>query len=174
MKPPQPTQLSPRSRRSPLNIKFLIAALILVYLYVSGYFTSPFSKNEVMTNPNDPDDKMVYLAPDDPRILAAQKEAQDRLEYFITTLKSEPSTSERTFIIKTDFVKDDTHEHMWVEVDNYEDGVFHGALINTPYDLTHLKFGDRVTIERDTVEDWAIRDKDFNVIEGQFSVKALP
>lgn len=117
--------------------------------------------------------EVVYLDANDPRVLKAKADAQKEMNSFITSLAKNSSNPNYAHSIKTDFIEGKTHEHMWVSVTAYKEGIFYGHLNNISEFIKSLKDNDPVEVKRENVEDWIIRDLKTNTTTGGFSVSAL-
>lgn len=123
---------------------------------------------------NDVQYKAVPLAKNDARFLALKKIAQERMPQFLDSLKKHGDDREGySFIVKSDFVDGDKHEHMWSQVLNYSNGVFKAIFVDSPFNITNIKNGDKVDIKPADVEDWAINNIRTKKITGDFSDKYL-
>jgi uncharacterized protein YegJ (DUF2314 family) len=139
-----------------------VVLLILFGLYLKG------------NSPNflPPGEKIVSLAADDARFLQAKKEAQASLPHFISLVTTPIPTY--FYSIKAPFREGNGNEHMWVSVTHYEDGIFYGELANIPVIVKNVHSGDRVRIDRGDAEDWTVRDENFKMVEGGYTIKAFP
>lgn len=110
----------------------------------------------------------------DPELAAAEAKARASLPEFISELQNEQTktTGQVTFSIKTSFPANDSAEHMWVDVEKFEQGVFFGTLGNDPIYAKNLKIGDAVQVKQDAVEDWIIMD-DAGNMRGGYTAKLL-
>ena len=123
---------------------------------------------------NDVQYKAVPLAKNDARFLALKKIAQERMPQFLDSLKKYGSDREGySFIVKSDFAEGDKHEHMWSQVLSYSNGVFKAIFIDSSFNITNIKNGDKVEIKQADVEDWAINNIRTKKITGDFSDKYL-
>lgn len=116
----------------------------------------------------------THVPDGDPEMAAAEATARESLPEFIAELKKELAkpTTQLEFSIKTAFPHDDSFEHMWVDVERFENGVFHGTLGNEPLYVKNLKVGDAVQVKQDEIEDWIIVD-DAGNMRGGFTAKLL-
>jgi uncharacterized protein YegJ (DUF2314 family) len=115
----------------------------------------------------------VSLAKDDSVFLALKDTAQKYLPQFISSLTTKAIAGGYRFVIKSDFVENGTHEHMWSEVYAYKDGVFKAIFIDSPFNIKNIKTGDKITIGSKGIEDWAIYNEKGEVLSGNFSEKYL-
>jgi len=120
---------------------------------------------------NDTEYKSVKLKKYDPGFLALKDTAQKYIARFITSLNK--NTPGYRFLVKSDFVENGTHEHMWSQVTVYNNGVFKGIFIDSPFELHNIKTGEKVTIKKTGIEDWAIFDRKGMHVDGDFSDKYL-
>ena len=121
---------------------------------------------QVLTAPK-LDDQIVMLREDDPRVIEATNQAQASLDSFITQLNNRDP--KYTYSLKTVIGE---AEHIWVQVESYNEGVFVGYLANEPF-MEAYNIGDRIEVPRSEVEDWTIRDEKWNILKGGFSIELL-
>jgi uncharacterized protein YegJ (DUF2314 family) len=143
------------------NMKYYLSFLFVALL---------FSCNTKRQNADDP---LVYAEANDPELEQAKNDALAKLDYFINSFNAHPNDSTRFYSVKADFVEDETHEHMWIELSYIEGDQFKGVLGNDPENLTHLQMGDTITISRKDIEDWIITDDNSEDFEGGFSIKVF-
>jgi uncharacterized protein YegJ (DUF2314 family) len=117
----------------------------------------------------------VDLVKDDKVFLALKDTAQKHLARFISKLSQHGREFKSyRFLVKSDFVQNDHHEHMWSRVFEYKDGVFNGVFIDSAFTVRNIKMGDKVLIKRNGIEDRAINKVGNNAaIDGGFSEKYL-
>jgi uncharacterized protein YegJ (DUF2314 family) len=111
------------------------------------------------------------LSKGDIRFLKAKETAQENINYFIDALSQ--YNDSLTYSLKTDFVDNLIHEHMWVEISYYKNGLFFGFVANDPEDVKNYKYGDWVNISKTEVEDWMIWNQETNEYQGYFSEEVL-
>lgn len=114
---------------------------------------------------------VANLKKDDPSFLALKDTAQKHLPQFIAALEKKEAGFK--FIIKSDFVDKGTVEHMWSQVNEYRDDRFNGIFIDSAFNVKNINAGDRVSIEKRRVEDWAIYNDNSERVAGAFSEKYL-
>jgi len=118
--------------------------------------------------------KSVPLSKNDAGFLALKRTAQKYIPQFIDSLQKHGGDPEGyRFVVKSDFVEGDTHEHMWSEVVGYSNGVFKVIFIDSPFTLKNIKLGDKISIKQADVEDWAVHNLRTKKITGEFSEKYL-
>ena len=112
----------------------------------------------------------VSLPKGDSTFLALKDTAQAHLQTFIDSLNIHgPDTANYRFGIKSDFVENDTHEHMWSLILTYDSSNFKGIFIDSAFDIKNIKTGDKVSINRAGVEDWTFYNKITGKTIGNFS-----
>lgn len=134
-------------------------------LLLLSFFLSCKEKTEKTVDP------VVYAESNDRELENAKNQALSRLDYFINSFKKKNNDSTYIFSIKIDFVENDQHEHMWITIDRIENNKFFGVLDNDPETIKNYKLGDRITVKKEQIEDWAIMTN--NEMEGGYSVKVL-
>jgi uncharacterized protein YegJ (DUF2314 family) len=91
-----------------------------------------------------------------PELQTAARRAQAELDHFIEQL-GHPKPGER-FALKAGFDTEVGPEYLWVRDPAFENGVFTGVLDQAPLVYKEAKKGDKVTIRRQQVYDWLIKD----------------
>lgn len=114
---------------------------------------------------------VANLKKDDATFLALKDTAQKHLPQFIAALAKKEAGLK--FIIKSDFVDKGTTEHMWSQIGEYRDGKFNGIFIDSAFNVKNINPGDRVSIDKKRVEDWAIYNDNNERVAGAFSEKYL-
>ena len=115
-------------------------------------------------------DKVVGLSAKDASLQAYKDSAQKELQYLIDFMNDHEKNDELfRYAVKADFVEGDHSEHMWVQVTEFKDGHFFGRLANEPHTIKAIKYGQRVTVKRDNVEDWILQDFLTNTKVGGYS-----
>ncbi|MFI5162326.1 MAG: DUF2314 domain-containing protein [Sphingobacteriales bacterium] len=116
----------------------------------------------------------VELKAEDKTFLVLKDTAQKHLQEFIDGInKHGNDVNNYRFAVKSDFVQDGHHEHMWSMIRTYKNGVFKGIFIDSAFIVKNIKMGDKVTINRSKIEDWSIENIPTGKIMGQFSIKYL-
>lgn len=86
---------------------------------------------------------------------AAFQQARDTLDLFIQKIGT-PHPDRKLVAVKVRFfLPDELPQDIWVDQVTYTDGSFHGTMGDDIPSL-RLSIGDKITIERDEVLDWAI------------------
>lgn len=126
------------------------------------------------TRNKNPDDPTVEAEANDPELEQAKKDAHGKLDYFINAFLSDSSANTtHAYSIKADFIENDQHEHMWIELTKIEGDKFKGVLGNEPEVITQFKIGDSINISKEQIEDWIIFDNGTEEFEGGYSVKVF-
>lgn len=118
------------------------------------------------TNPS-----VIQISDDDPRMIAAVKEAHDSFHLFREHW--EKRTAEQSFSIKAAVTREDNTEFIWVDVTGLEPEYIHGNLGNEPVALPGLTLGSQVEIPITDLNDWAIMLDEETPPLGLFTVKVL-
>lgn len=123
---------------------------------------------------NDIQYSAVELSKEDKVFLALKDTAQKHLQMFIDNLNAHGRDSKNyQFAVKSDFVQNGNHEHMWSRIYEYKNGVFKGVFIDSAFTVKNIRKGDNVNINRNKIEDWLIHDAINNKSTGGFSMKYL-
>jgi uncharacterized protein YegJ (DUF2314 family) len=100
-----------------------------------------------------PEDRYTHVSPDDARMNAAIEQARSSVDIFIAAIQS-PKPGQSAFSVKTP-VSDGQHiEHFWLMPVTYDGTKFEGVIANEPFDVTNVKLGQRMTVERSQISDW--------------------
>jgi uncharacterized protein YegJ (DUF2314 family) len=115
----------------------------------------------------------IPLKKNDAGFLRLMDTAQKHMPQLLDLLKKHGADfANYRFVVKSDFAEGDEHEHMWSQIIGYANGSFKAIFIDSPFTVKNVKNGDRVTIKKETVEDWAAF-KNNTRIAGDFSDKYL-
>ncbi|MCC8409718.1 DUF2314 domain-containing protein [Mucilaginibacter sp. UR6-1] len=117
--------------------------------------------------------KLAELEREDKQFLALKDTAQNHINEFVTGLEKNKLDTNYRFMVKSDFIEGQTHEHMWSVILNFKENKFYGLLADSAYNLKNIKTGDKVIIHKEDVEDWAIFDYEHQTEKGNFSDKYL-
>jgi uncharacterized protein YegJ (DUF2314 family) len=117
---------------------------------------------------------VVPLPKDDSNFLALKDTAQAHLQTFIDSLNIHGNeTKNYRFGVKSDFVENGIHEHMWSQILKYDEGCFKGIFIDSAFNLKHIKIGDKVSINRKAIEDWSVYNTVTRETIGDYSAAYL-
>ncbi|HYE31439.1 MAG TPA: DUF2314 domain-containing protein [Methylomirabilota bacterium] len=112
----------------------------------------------------------VVNVPDDhPRLLEAVSEARRRFPEFLKAF--EKRYPGQQFAVKAPVTSEGTTEFIWVEVEGIGGRVIFGRLANDPVDLPGQKFGDRIEVEFESINDWLFTNGE--EVSGLFTAKVL-
>ncbi len=115
----------------------------------------------------------VKLEKNDKEFLRLKDSAQKHLPEFLDLLKKHGSDLDNyRFVVKSEFVEKEEHEHMWSQVVGYNNEILKGVFIDSAFTLKDIKTGDTVSIKKASVEDWAVFQGQER-IAGDFSDKYL-
>lgn len=112
-------------------------------------------------------DNMMEYPSADCRLEEATRQARATLPRFFELAEAGLRGS---YLLKMALSRDGHTEHVWMEVSDYRDGVFHGRLANEPAFTGH-RIGDPATLKREDVEDWMINTSDARY--GGYTVRAM-
>jgi uncharacterized protein YegJ (DUF2314 family) len=108
---------------------------------------------------------VAYHTGDD-RMIAAKRQARETLPRFHGLMSAkQPGTYQGKFPL----TQNGATEHIWLQVDAYRDGTFHGRLANKPANGSQFKLGDRMSVASGQVEDWMVMNGD--VIFGGYTAR---
>ncbi|MDD4993763.1 MAG: DUF2314 domain-containing protein [Paludibacter sp.] len=118
-------------------------------------------------------DPIINAEANDKELEKAKTEALKRFDYFIESLKKHAADTAYMYSLKIDFVENDQHEHMWVNITKMENDTFVGILGNEPQIIKNYKFGDKVIIKKEQVEDWILYNSITKKMEGGYSIEVF-
>jgi uncharacterized protein YegJ (DUF2314 family) len=104
------------------------------------------------------DNVPVLPIDDDPRLEAAEQEARRRSPEFEKAFRAKAGLH---FAVKTSLSGNGNREHLWVTVQDIEEGKIKGTVGNDPVDLGDWKFGSPVEVAISDIEDWLFVRKRF-------------
>ena len=113
----------------------------------------------------------IGIAPDDPRMLAAEQEARSRWAEFVAAFRA--GGEARFFSVKAPIRDGENCEFIWIEVERVEDDRVGGKLGNDPVNLPSFKLGDPVDVPLSELNDWMWADMKTGETHGAFTVKVL-
>jgi uncharacterized protein YegJ (DUF2314 family) len=112
---------------------------------------------------------MVGMAPDDPRMLAAVREARRRWPEFVTAF--EQRDSGQIFSAKIPLREKGRTEFMWISVSALENGMIYGRLDNEPVKVKNLRSGSCVRVPVRDLNDWLYTRGD--LMAGGFTIDVV-
>jgi uncharacterized protein YegJ (DUF2314 family) len=119
-----------------------------------------------------PEESVVQVDEDDPRMAAAVVEARKRLPEFVGAFSKAKDGYQ--FSVKAPFAdpgKTDESEFMWVHVCRVDFDAVHGTLLNDPEIAKSYKYDDVVRVPLELVVDWVYSDGEKSV--GDFTARVL-
>jgi uncharacterized protein YegJ (DUF2314 family) len=119
-----------------------------------------------------PEESVVQIDEDDPRMAAAVVEAKKRLPEFIGAFGKAKDGYQ--FSIKAPFSDPENQEEsefMWVHVCRVDFDAVHGTLLNDPEFVKSYKFDDVVRVPMELIVDWVYTNGESSV--GDFTAKVL-
>ena len=147
--------------------KFMKIKLFILALVISCFFISCNGQSKKSEVP------VVYAEANDPELEKAKQEALSTLNQFISSFEKYSKTTKYQYFLKTDFVDNGSHEHMWISINKIDKGTFYGVLDNDPEIVKNIKAEDTVQITKEQIEDWLILNNKTNEMEGGYSEKVF-
>ena len=111
---------------------------------------------------------VVPISGDDPRMIAAVKEARDKFPIFVAAFEQRAGEN---FGVKAPISGGGNTEFIWLTVTAIENNVIYGELANEPMSLGDLKHGSKVRTSVSDLNDWAFIAN--GKPQGMFTVKVL-
>jgi uncharacterized protein YegJ (DUF2314 family) len=95
-----------------------------------------------------------HVEDDDKAMEAAVTKAMATTNDFVTAFRAhEPGT--KNFCLKKPYpTPGGSHEHMWIEITNEDDGIFAGTVANEAEETKAVKMGQKVFVKLDEISDW--------------------
>ena len=119
-----------------------------------------------------PEESVVQIDEDDPRMAAAVIEAKKRLPEFVNAFSKAKDGYQ--FSVKAPFAdpgKTDESEFMWLHVCRVDFDAVHGTLLNDPQIAKSYKYDDVVRVPMELIVDWVYSDGEKSV--GDFTARVL-
>jgi len=119
-----------------------------------------------------PEESVVQIDEDDPRMAAAVIEAKKRLPEFVSAFSKAKDGYQ--FSIKAPFTDPgnaEESEFMWVHVCRVDWDAVHGTLLNDPELVKSYKYDDVVRVPMELIVDWVYSDGEKSV--GDFTARVL-
>lgn len=121
----------------------------------------------------DKEKNITGLPTNDKRFLELKDTAQKHMAEFIEAFQKNRRDTNYYFIIKSDYVENETHEHMWASPIAFRNGLFKCIFTDSAYNITNIYPGDTVVVMTKDIEDWVIFDNYTKTKKGSFSEKYL-
>ncbi|HKI37998.1 MAG TPA: DUF2314 domain-containing protein [Gemmataceae bacterium] len=112
---------------------------------------------------------VVGLSPNDPRLLAAVREARRRWPEFVAAF--EQRESGQLFSVKVPVREGKQTEYMWLSVSALEHEMIYGRLDNEPVNMKRLRPGDRLRVPVRDLNDWLYTRGE--TLTGGFTIEVL-
>ena len=119
-----------------------------------------------------PEESVVQIDEDDPRMAAAVTEAKKRLPEFISAFSKAKDGYQ--FSVKAPFsdpASAEESEFMWVHICRVDFDAVHGTLLNDPEFVKSFKYDDVVRVPMEQIVDWVYTDGEKSV--GDFTARVL-
>ncbi|HEV8604406.1 MAG TPA: DUF2314 domain-containing protein [Tepidisphaeraceae bacterium] len=119
-----------------------------------------------------PEESVVQIDEDDPRMAAAVTEAKKRLPEFVGAFTKAKDGYQ--FSVKAPFSdpeNEEESEFMWVHVCRVDFDAVHGTLLNDPEIVKSYKYDDVVRVPMERIVDWVYSDGEKST--GDFTAKVL-
>ncbi len=146
-----------------------------------GFFSKLFGNKENKQNKSDQTHANVRSRNENPDVYDV-KDENDRmnwgiqkanltLQYFEDCLNN-PKPNQSYFSIKVKIVDNGMVEHIWLSEPHFDDdGNLFGTIGNEPIDVTNVKLGQKIGIERKLISDWMIIDG--GRLIGGYTIRAI-
>ena len=123
--------------------------------------------------PRQINDNVVAFNTQDKSLKAAKDQGRKTLPRFLKMLAD---GNAGTYSVKFPLTQNGATEHIWLQVDDYQNDTFAGRLADVPVNGTKYKMGDVLTIAKSDVEDWMIRDGDaiWGAYTARVAVASMP
>ncbi|QEL13691.1 YegJ family protein [Limnoglobus roseus] len=116
------------------------------------------------------EDKVSYVADDDPGMKAAIEKARTTVSQFTAVLKA-PKPTQKGLSVKMAFADGKNTEHMWLSNVTLDGTTFHGIVNNDPEHVKTVKIGDKASIEVKKISDWMYIEN--KKLVGGYTLRAL-
>jgi len=117
-----------------------------------------------------PDDDVIAVTKNDPRMNAAIKKSRETVQTFITALQS-PKTGQSSFEVKMAFTDGIGTEHMWLWPVTFDGKCFQGTVDNDAFSVTNVKKGQNASVEPSDISDWMFIEN--GMLKGGYTVRIL-
>jgi len=100
----------------------------------------------------------------------AIKKSRQTFDNFLTAFKKQKS-NQTGFSVKMPFSTKDGAEHIWLVNIESTNGQLFGQVDNVPENVSSIKLGDKIEIEKDKISDWFYIEN--NVLIGGLTIRVL-
>lgn len=111
-------------------------------------------------------DNIVAYSTKDKAMQAAKAEGRRTMPRFE---KMWADSAPGTYSVKFPLTQNGATEHIWLQVDGFQDNMVVGRLANAPVNGTKYRRGQNMNVPKSDVEDWMVRDG--NSIWGAYSAR---
>jgi uncharacterized protein YegJ (DUF2314 family) len=111
-------------------------------------------------------DNVVAYSTQDKAMLAAKAEGRRTMPRFE---KMWADSAPGTYSVKFPLTQNGATEHIWLQVDGFQDDMIVGRLANEPVNGAKYRRGQDMSVAKSDVEDWMVRDG--NAIWGAYSAR---
>ena len=98
------------------------------------------------------EDGKITISSDDPKLIAAQEEAEKNWPEFLAAFKAR--SKGQYFAVKGRLQEGDKGEYLWIQVSDIDDKLVHGKLDNDPTALKKIARGADLHVAIEEVDDW--------------------
>ncbi|GEP05833.1 hypothetical protein MOX02_38710 [Methylobacterium oxalidis] len=156
-----------------MRVLFIAAAAVAGVLVVKPFLGGtkpiaipPAAAGQTEGAPRPVKENVVAYSTRDARMIAAKDRARETLPRFLALMNAK---APGTYSVKFPLAQNGATEHIWLQVDAYRDGRFHGRLANAPVNGDRYRMGDRLTVPSAQMEDWTVMDRD--VVYGGYTAR---
>lgn len=142
---------------------FILTAVLIVIAANIGWIANPGPSLPVPipeaapgrseSDPRHVKENVIAYHTGDEAMNAAKGKARATLPRF---RKLMDARTEGTYTIKFPLTQNGETEHIWMQLGDYRDGVYHGRLANAPINGNEYKMGDHMQVAEADVEDWMV------------------
>jgi len=112
---------------------------------------------------------IIQVADDDPLMLAAVEKARQGWSKFANAFEA---SAGENFSVKAPISREGNTEFIWIAVTSLEGERIYGTLGNDPANLGTLKFGSKVSVSVEELNDWCYMDPQ-GKLNGGFTIEAV-
>ena len=139
--------------------------LVLVFVLTSFISLGQTTKTQREGQPD------IYNTTDeDEEMNEAIKKSRQTFDSFLTNFKNQ-KRNQTNFSVKMPFPTKDGAEHIWLVNIESKDGKLFGQVDNLPENVTNIKLGDKIEIDRNKISDWFYIES--NKLIGGLTIRVL-
>jgi uncharacterized protein YegJ (DUF2314 family) len=124
---------------------------------------------ELLGSQEEADSDAVLVSPGDSRLQEAIEQAREELDTIHKRFQDGLPGGHTLYVKHAFTTPDDSREHMWLIVNEWDDTGITGLLANEPAQCTDLEAGNMVKVSEDNVTDWMIVDAS-GILEGGYTM----